>query len=234
MLERHAISKLRANPIIVRVSVTLAICLAACSLQAALIPIAKTDFSVGATTLDFSAVADGTEANGLVVDSVLFQVSAGNSLSNGVVIVDGGPGMTNNISPENLVSVGTPVGTAMIVSLPGSATQFGYGFAILATEPVASATTLQLFAGQTPVGTMSFDGIPDPTFTGGFAGASSIVPFDRAVLTFSGLGDAFAVDNVTFANIAALAEKGSTLLMFLGGLLSLLACSGIAHRERAR
>src|SRR5207253_1364391 len=123
--------------------------------------------------------------------------------SNGIIIVDAGPGITGNIAPPNLVSIADPTGVALVVSLPNSATQFGYGYALLAEFPVPAATTIQLFAGSTPVGSISFAGSPDPTFAGGFAGVASDTPFDLAVLTFSNLGDAFAVDNVTFARRAS-------------------------------
>ena len=95
--------------------------------HAALTPIGPLDFASGATVLDFSALADNTEANGLSVDGVQFQVTKNSSSTNGIVIVDGGPGTTGNISPPNLVSISDLDGVALIVSLPNLATQFGYG-----------------------------------------------------------------------------------------------------------
>ena len=62
--------------------------------QAALTPIGPLDFASGATVIDFSGLADGTEANGLVVNGVLFQVTKNGSSTNGIVSVDGGPGTT--------------------------------------------------------------------------------------------------------------------------------------------
>jgi len=112
-------------------------------------------------------------------------------------------------------------GVALIVSLPNLATQFGYGYAINTKISVPAATTISLFAGATPVGNISFTGIPDPVFAGGFAGVASDTPFDRAVLTFSDVGDAFAVDNVTFsANKAS--DEGRTLILLSGGVSLLL------------
>src|SRR5437868_3418595 len=58
--------------------------------HAALTPIGPLDFASGATVLDFSALADNTEANGLIVDGVLFQATKSGSSTNAVVIVDGG------------------------------------------------------------------------------------------------------------------------------------------------
>ena len=96
--------------------------------HAALAPIGPLDFASGATVLDFSALADNTEANGLIVDGVLFQATKNGSSTNGVLIVDGGPGTTGNITPPNLVSLSDLNAIALIVSLPNLAIQFGYGY----------------------------------------------------------------------------------------------------------
>jgi hypothetical protein len=189
--------------------------------NAALTPIGPLDFASGATTVDFAALPTGTEANGLVRNGVLFQVTKNGLSSNGIVIVDAGPGITGNIAPPNLVSVSDISDVALIVSLPNLTTQFGYGYAILAQVPIPAATTIQLFAGSTPVGNISFTGMPDPTFTGGFAGVASNAPFDRAILTFSDLGDAFAVDNVTFARTVS--DQGRTLILLSVGVFVLLS-----------
>jgi hypothetical protein len=68
---------------------------------------------------------------------------------------------------------------------------------VLSTVPVANATTVSLFsASNALVGTLSANGVLDPTFAGGFLGLQSTIPFLRAELTFSTVGAAFAVDNV--------------------------------------
>jgi hypothetical protein len=196
--------------------------------SAALTPIGPLDFASGATTINFAGLPTGTEANGLLVNGVLFQVTKNGSSTNGIVVIDGGPGTTGNIVPPNLVSISDPNGVALIVSLPNLATQFGYGYAVLAQVSVSSATTIDLFAGSTPVGSIAFNGIPDPTFTGGFAGVSSDTPFDRAVLRFSDLGDAFAVDNVTFS-ARTVADEEQTLILLSVGVFGLL-CLRARHR----
>src|SRR5437762_2979388 len=104
---------------------------------------------------------------------------------------------------------------------PNLSTQFAYRYAINAQVSVPTATTIELFAGSTPVGNISFTGVPDPTFTGGFAGVASDTPFDRAILTFSDVGDAFAVDNVTFAANRA-SDEGQTLILLSAGVSVLL------------
>jgi hypothetical protein len=188
--------------------------------HAALTPIGPLDFASGATVLDFSALADNTEANGLIVDGVLFQATKNGSSTNGVVIVDGGPGTTGNITPPNLVSLSDLNAIALIVSLPNLAIQFGYGYALNAAVSIPVATTIELFASSAPVGSIFFTGIPDPIFTGGYAGVASDTPFDRAVLTFSDVGDAFVVDKVTFAANRA-SDEGQTLVL-LSACVSLL------------
>ena len=189
--------------------------------DATVAPLAPNNFAPDAISLDFSGIALGTEVNALFVDNVLFQVTQNGVPTNGKVIVDAGPGTTNNIAPPNLVSLSNPSGLALVVLFPNSTIQFGYGYAILAMSPLSPATTIQLFAGLTPVGSLDFAGSPDPKFTGGFAGLSSTMPFDRAVLTFSTSGEAFAVDNVTFAT--AVSEQGRTSILFVIGVFGLLS-----------
>ena len=63
-------------------------------------------FTSGAALLDFSSLATGTEVNGLLVNGVQFSYTVGGSPLNGGVEIDGGPGATNNISPQNIVSLG--------------------------------------------------------------------------------------------------------------------------------
>ena len=220
-------ARIKTNPMnIIKALPALVLYLLATSLShATLTPIGPLDFASGATVLNFSTLADNTEANGLVLDGVLFQVTKNGSSTNGIVIVDGGPGTTGNITPPNLVSISDLDGVALIISLPNLASQFGYGYAINAGVSVPAATTIELFAGATPIGSISFTGIPDPIFTGGFAGDASDTPFDRAVLTFSNAGDAFAIDNVTFsANKAS--DEGQTLILLSAGVSLLLFLRG--------
>jgi len=210
---------------IIRALSTLALYLLAAPFgHAALTPIGPLDFAASAPVIDFSALANNAEANGLIVDGVLFQVTRNGLPTSGIVVVDGGgPGTTGNISPPNLISnpFSDLEGVALIVSLPNLAIQFGYGYAINAKASVPGATTIELFAGSTSVGSIPFTGIPDPIFAGGFAGVASDTPFDRAVLTFSDVGDAFAVDKVTFAANRA-SDEGQTLILLSAGVSVLL------------
>jgi hypothetical protein len=178
---------------------------------ASVIPVGIGAFGPGSTLTTFTGLANGLEVNNLVVDGILFQYSLGN----GDVIIDGGPGNTNNITVPNIVSVGNNTGTLTLL-LPSLVDTFGYGFAISNTGAVANATTISLFDGATPVGTLSYAGAPDPVFAGGFAGISSTVPFNVVQLTFnSAVSPAFAVDNVrTFASTVP--EPGTIVLLGTG------------------
>jgi hypothetical protein len=158
-------------------------------------------FPGGSPLLNFNGLPDGLDVNGLVVNGVMFTYTIGGVPTNHAVIIDGGPGTTNNITPPNIVAVGDDTGTLVVV-LPTTATIFGYGFAILNVGTVANATTISLFMGSTPVGSLSYPGVSDPVFTGGFAGIESTIPFNRAELVFnSAVAPSFAVDNVRYSPV---------------------------------
>src|SRR5262249_13382419 len=127
-------------------------------------------FGPGSTLTTFTGVPNGTDVNGLTVNGI----GVAYSLGNNTLIIDGGPGDTNNISPPNIVSVGAGnAGGIVTLTLPSVVDTFGYGYAILSFNAVANATTISLFSGVTPVGSLSYNSIPDPTFSGGFAGIQS-------------------------------------------------------------
>src|SRR5262249_25384233 len=149
-------------------------------------------FGSGSTLTTFTGLPSGLEVNGLTVAGINFSYSLGN----GQVIIDGGPGTTNNITPPNIVSVGNNTGI-LTLTLPSLVDTFGYGYAILSGAAVANATTIALFSGVTPVGSLSYNSTPDPLFSGGFAGIQSTIPFNRVQLTFNSVAaPAFALDNI--------------------------------------
>ena len=188
---------------------------AAPSASATTIPVGVGAFGAGSTLTTFTGLATGTEVNGLIVASILFQYSLGN----GQVIIDGGPGTTNNITPQNIVSIGNNTGVLTLL-LPSLIDTFGYGYAILNVTPVANATTISLFNGATPVGSLSYNGIPDPIFSGGFAGIQSTLVFNRVQITFnSAVAPAFALDNVRTLSTAAVVPEPTSLLLLGTGLL---------------
>ena len=182
-------------------------------------------FGAGSTLTTFTGLADGTEVNGLTVNGILFSYSLGN----GQVVIDGGPGTTNDIAPPNVVSVGNNTGV-LSLAFPTVIDRFGYGFAILATASIPNATTISLFDGAAPVGSLTFAGVPDPVFTGGFAGIQSTIPFNRADVTFNSVGiAAFALDNVRTATpgTPTAVPEPATLLLLGSGL-------GVTARYRRR
>lgn len=171
-------------------------------------------FGAGSTLITFTGLPDNTEVNGLNFGGVIFSYSLGN----GQVVIDGGPGVTNNITPQNIVSVGNNTGI-LTLNLGGLAYGFGYGYAILNTVPVANATTITLFNGVTNVGTLSFNGVVDPLFTGGFAGVFSTVAFDRVQLTFNSVAaPAFALDNIRISTNPV--PEPATILLLSSGLVA--------------
>ena len=152
-------------------------------------------FGPGSTLTTFTGLADGTEVNGLTVNGILFNYSLGN----GQVQIGIGPGTTNNMAPPNVVSVGTNTGV-LSMTLPSFVDTVGYGYAEQSAGAVTAATTISLFSGATPVGALSYNGVPDPLFTGGFAGIESTIPFNSVRVTFNSVAaPAFALDNIRTA-----------------------------------
>jgi hypothetical protein len=205
------------------VAVATAVAFAAQPLHAAVSAIGIGDFSPSASFEDFSSLPSFTEVHGLTIGGLTF----GYSLGAGQVSIATGPGPTNNMSDPNVITLGDASGT-LTISLAAPAVQFGYAFALLSGTPVPQGTTAELFSGATSVGSLSFDGLPDPTFAGGYAGIQSTLPFDRVVLSFAAGLPAWAVDNM---RVTAVPEP-STVAMWGLGLLALLSMAGRAPKRR--
>src|SRR5882672_72155 len=93
------------------------------NLSADVINVGPGDFPVGSTLINFDGLATGTEVNGLAVGGVLFNYTVAGNPVNGSVVIDGGPGISNNINPPNIVSVGDNTGV-LTLTLPGLANIF--------------------------------------------------------------------------------------------------------------
>jgi len=206
----------RHAKLIMAFSLFLGIALWTSSARADVVAIGPGAFPPGSTLITFTGLANGTEVNGLSVGGVTFSYSLGN----GHVVIDGGPGTTNNVGPPNIVSIGNPSGI-LTITLASSSTMFGYGYALLNQIAVANATTITLFSGVTNVGSLSYNGVPDPTFTGGFAGIQSTLAFDRVQVIFAA-APAFALDNIRIATAAPVPEP-TTMLLFGTGLAFMAA-----------
>ena len=201
--------------------------------SASLITVGIGAFPMGSTLTTFTGLALGTEINGLMVDpavgpggAILFEYSLGN----GRVSVNVGPNTTNNINQPAIVSnAGANNSGVLTMTFPSLVDLFGYGYALQGTGTILNGTTLSLFDGATPVGSLSFNAMPDPVVPGGFAGIRITIPFNRVEVTFnSASAAAFALDNIRRGPTVAAVPEPTTLVLLGTGTLSMMI------RARAR
>src|SRR5215203_5345192 len=88
--------------------------LSASPARADVIVVGPAAFPAGSPLITFAGVPDLTEVNGLLFGGIQFSYSLGDN----EVIINGGPGPTNNIDPPNVVSVGNGAGILRLL-LPG-------------------------------------------------------------------------------------------------------------------
>src|ERR1019366_2447052 len=162
------------------VAIILATLLPGATAQASVVQVGPAFFA-GDPITTFDGLATDTDVNGLTSNGILFNYILGGNAKYGRLAIDGGPGVTNHISPPNINSEGNNAGT-LLLTLPTSAIGFGYGYALLANSTLADATTIALFNGTIGVGGLTYSGSPDPNFTGGFAGIESTLSFNRVAL----------------------------------------------------
>lgn len=188
------------------------------SVQASLVTVPETNFASPKVT--FSEVALGTPVNGLTINGFAFSETIANTS-----VANGGPGNTTHITQPSALGAANPAGEVITVNLPGMTSEFGFGYAILASGTIADGVTVTLFSGSTNLGSLTYSAIPDPTFPGGFAGIGSTIAFDKVTLAFSGSATAYDFDNIS-ANAAV--PEPQTLA--LAGLA--LAALGALRRKR--
>jgi len=175
--------------------------------------IGPADFPIGSTLVTFTGL-DGAEVDGLNIGDLTFNYSLGT----GLLTVGNGPGITNNITAPAVISTGDPSGV-LTITLSSFRDAFGFGFALLDTTVVPDATMIKLFSGDENVGSLSYNGKPDPDLTGGFAGIHSTVPFNSVQIIFnSAEAPAFALDNIHVSQ-TAVPEPCSGLLLLSGASL---------------
>jgi PEP-CTERM motif len=200
--------------------------------KASLIPITTGQFDPGSTVITFTGTPTGTTVNGLTLSGATFSTTSGGNPTSSIIISSSGPGNTNSVTGPFIEGTPIPNNFALTVDLAASATQFGYGYAVLATPPVSNATTIELFSGTTSLGSLSYTANADPLFPGGFAGISSTLPFNRAVITFSQpTVQAFVADNVTF-NAASAVPEPSSLALFGMATATLAGYFGWRRRKQ--
>ena len=196
--------------------------------HAAVIPLTAADFA-GTSLITFDGIPDGTPVNGMTVDGVLFNYLLNNVASNALV-VDGGPGLTNNVSRPNLVTVGVGNANGLLrLTFAEPEARLAYGFAVLGNLVIPDATTVTLFDGtNVMVGVLSAASSVDfdPIFNSGFLGLRSTIPFVRADITFSPIALGFAFDNLRFAPAAATVPEPASVILLLAGF------AGVARRLR--
>ena len=123
------------------------------------------------------------------------------SFGPGQVIIGVGPGITNNVTSPNIESIGNPTGVLTLL-LPSLQNLVWFWLRCADDgDPCRTRRSITLFNNATNVGTLSYNGVPDPIFAGGFAGIQSTLAFNRVQLTFNPAAPAFAVDNIRFANV---------------------------------
>jgi hypothetical protein len=202
--------------------------------SATVIPVGIGAFGQGSTLTTFTGLAFGMEVNGLTVDAavgpgggILFEYSLGN----GRVSIGVGPNTTNNINPPSIVSnPGSNNSGLLTMTFSSLVDTFGYGYALLGTGTILNGTTISLFNGATPVGSLSYTATPDPSLPGGFAGIQSTLAFNRVEVTFNSVSaTAFALDNVRRGPTVPVPEP-TTLLLVATGLLGMIRLHGRRKR----
>ncbi len=101
--------------------------------SATVIALTPADLS-GASLITFDGLTDGTVVNGLSVGGVQFNYLV-NNLPSTDARLDGGPGITNNISPLNIVNFTGNANAILRLTFPEAEVRLGYGFAIHSQRP---------------------------------------------------------------------------------------------------
>jgi PEP-CTERM motif len=198
--------------------------LAMWAVQASAAPFVLSQGAFGSPIIDFGLVETFAPINGQTINGVTFGFTIGGNPSTDAVI-DSGPGNTNNITVANIE--GNTLGILSLI-FPHLEVGFGFGYALaILGGGVTNATSVELFdASNVSLGSLSFNGVADPLFVGGFAGIGNLTPFKSAQVTFNSAATTrFAFDNVRVN--AAVPEPATFILVGLG-----LAALGFSSRRK--
>jgi hypothetical protein len=178
--------------------------------SASVIAVGTGAFPMLSTRITFEDVVAGSSIHGLSVGGVEFAYN----LQTRVGWITEAP-LTNNVALLSVHSMSDSAGF-ITMTLPAPATLFGYGYILLSQSTVPEGTTITLFSGATNVGSLSYTGVPDPYYSGGFAGIQSTTPFDNVKVVFNATQvNIWVFDNVMF-NSAAIPESSTVVLMGFG------------------
>jgi len=201
------------------------LCVLATTASGSVIAVPRSAFPITSTSIDFSSFSIGTDLNDIALLGVSFSYTSNGVPERGVVEIQGGPGATNNINSPSAVSTGDNAGT-VVIDLSGSASLFGYGYALLAFSSVNAATTISLFSGSTFIDTLTYSAVPDPLFAGGFAGIQSTDPFNHVEIGFNAdAAPAFAFNQVILADASSQVPEPKTNFLVLSGVLLYSLCA---------
>ena len=220
--------------------VSLTALVAASTVQAAVYVVPEAALTAPAVNaadiVTFDEVANLSVVNGLTIKGFTFSENTPSALTQPATA---GPGNTNHVTGQTALIAGAgggpsinPATYVLTIDMPGLTSSFGFGFVVSLFAPTPNVLTINLFDGATNVGSLSYDGVLDPTYAGGFAGIGSTIAFNSAQVTFGPSIVAYALDNVASvaAPVSAVPEPGSALV----GMLALGLCGArLGRRARA-
>lgn len=178
---------------------------------------------VSASLITFSELPP-QPVNGLTFQGITFGFTVGGNPSTDATFGGSGPGTITFVQDPSLE--GNSAGVLTIDFTGGPTSTLSFGVAVSTTDPLSPGFTVSLFdptanlLGTFPVNTSPLVFFSEAEFS------LSGPQIGRAVVTFSGSGPRFALDNITYESIP---EPGTLGLM----TLSALALGAVLWRRRS-